>query len=75
MASGTGVLITPAAMRTNRDRSRSRTATLRDRPDRFVNGPPANPELPPVVWINPPLPVTVVDTGSGGESSPQETLP
>ena len=45
------------------------------RPDRFVNGPPANPELPPVVWINPPLPVTVVDTGSGGESSPQETLP
>ena len=44
-------------------------------PDRFVNGQPANPELPPVVWINPPLPVTVVDTGSGGESSPQETLP
>ena len=51
------------------------TGSSPPRPDRFVNGPPANPELPPVVWINPPLPVTVVDTGSGGESSPQETLP
>ena len=74
-------LLTPAQVHTGQApgviarRNRILAAAYAARPDRFVNGPPANPELPPVVWINPPLPVTVVDTGSGGESSPQETLP
>ena len=74
-------LLTPAQVHTGQApgviarRNRVLATAYAARPDRFVNGQPANPELPPVVWINPPLPVTVVDAGSGGESSPQETLP
>ena len=74
-------LLTPAQVHTGQApgviarRNRVLATAYAARPDRFVNGQPANPELPPVVWINPPLPVTVVDTGSGGGSSPQETLP
>jgi putative transposase len=62
--SGIG-LLTPAAVHYGQavtiidQRNQVLQAAYQAHPERFVNGPPATPELPPAVWINPPKEVSI----------------